>query len=82
MTKQTRVIVIVGAAVAALLVATIVVGVVILNTLRSQAENQSYQDCMARYGHAVDAPAPDVAEDDMRAYTEDLVKAANACMAD
>jgi hypothetical protein len=77
MTKQTRIVVIVGSAVGALLVATIIVGVVILNTLRAQAENAAYQDCMARYGFAADTPPP--ATTDENAYIEAITAAAEAC---
>lgn len=80
MTKQTRIIVIVGAAVAALLVAAIIVGVVILNTLRAQAENDAYQACMARHGFAADAPPPAVDnEDEADVYLDGIVAAAEEC---
>ncbi|MFE7067478.1 hypothetical protein [Microbacterium sp. NPDC057658] len=82
MTKQTRIIVIVGSAVAALLIAAIIVGVVILNTLRAQAENEAYQECMARHGYAADAPAPAVADEDQEEYLQDIVAAAEACSRD
>lgn len=79
MTKQTRIIVIVGSAVAALLIAAIIVGAVILNTLRQQAENDAYQDCMARHGFAADAPPPAVGEDDQDAFLEAITAAAEEC---
>lgn len=78
MTKQTRIIVIVGSAVAALLIAAIIVGAVILNTLRQQAENDAYQDCMARHGYASDAPPP-AATDDQDEFLEGIAAAAEAC---
>lgn len=79
MTKQTKLIVAVGAILAALLIAAVIVGVVILNTLRTQAENDAYQDCMARYGYVADAPPPVVSEEDQDSYIEDIAAAAEAC---
>lgn len=79
MTKQTRIIVIVGSAVAALLVAAIIVGAVILNTLRQQAENDAYQECMARHGYAADAPPPAAGEADQDDFLRDITAAAEEC---
>ncbi|KKX96684.1 hypothetical protein AAY78_15305 [Microbacterium sp. Ag1] len=73
---------IVGSAVAALLVATIIIGVVILNTLRAQAENEAYQECMARYGFSADAPPPVVGEDSQDEHLNAITTAAEACLQD
>jgi hypothetical protein len=61
---------------AVLLVAVVVVGVVLINTMNAQAERQAWNDCLARYGYAVDEPAPPGADDD---YLEGLSDAAAAC---
>lgn len=79
MTKQTKVTLIVGSVVAALLVAAIIVGVMILNTMRAEAENDAYQDCMARHGFAADGPPPSVAEGDEDDYLDAIVAAAAEC---
>lgn len=75
---QKRITLIVGGALAALLIAVLVVGIMVFNQMRTDAENRAYQQCMARYGYAADEGAV-VPEDAQDAYIESLVAAAEAC---
>lgn len=80
MTAQTRVVVIIGSVIGVLLVVAIVVGIVIANTLNAQAARASYEDCMARRGYPVDAPAPAISsQTEADAYINRLAEAAAAC---
>jgi hypothetical protein len=65
--------------VSALLIAVIVVGVVLINTLNAQAENQQYRDCMARQGYAADEQPAGMTRDKFDAYLEDMMAAAERC---
>lgn len=83
MTNQTRIVVIVGSVVGVLLVVAIVVGIIIANTLNAQSARASYEDCMARRGFPVDAPAPAVSnQSEADAYINRLAEAAAACHGD
>lgn len=75
---QKRLILIVGGALAALLVAILVVVLMVFNQMRADAENRAYQQCMARYGYAADEGAV-VPPDEQDAYIDSLVAAAEAC---
>ncbi|MDR7113869.1 hypothetical protein J2X03_003771 [Microbacterium trichothecenolyticum] len=71
----------VGGVLAVLLVATIVLVIVLINTVSAQAEDQRYQDCMARHGYAVDEPPPAVnTDDELDTYLEQISGAAEECM--
>lgn len=80
---NTRVVVIVGSVIAALLVAVTIALFLVLGEMQRQADNASYQDCMARYGFEADAPAPPMSDDrDADAYIDSMVDAAEACSTD
>lgn len=75
-----RVLYIVLGAIAALLVVVVILLVVLLNTMNAQARQQTFEDCMARQGHAADAPPPAVeGDDELRRYVDDLADAAEFC---
>lgn len=65
-----RVVVAIGAIVSVLLAGTIVTGIVVVNTINSDRQWQTYLDCMARHGYA-----PDQASDDV----DGMVAAAERC---
>lgn len=69
----------VGGVVAALLIAAIVVGVILINTLSAQADQRAYEDCMARYGYAVDEPANLGPYDDTDEYIVGMAARAEEC---
>lgn len=75
-----RVIIIVGSVVSALLVAVVVTLVIMLNTMNAQAENDRYQQCMARHGFPADKPVGAVSDED--AYLHAIAAAAEACSSD
>ena len=76
---NTRVVIVASSIIGALLVAVLIVGIVLVNTINAEAEREQYQDCMARYGFAADERVPDVSEDDLRAYVDEIAAAAEAC---
>lgn len=70
----------VGGLLAALLVATIVVGLILVSTIRQQAAESEYRDCMARQGYAADEPPPAVTTDDeLDDYLDQITDAAEFC---
>ena len=75
--NQKRLVLIVGGALAALLIALLIVGISILNAIRADAEQRNYEACMARFGFEVDAPPPALTDED--AYINSLVEAAERC---
>ena len=71
----------VGGVVAVLLVAAIVVGVVLVNTIRAEADEQQYRDCMARHGFAFDEAPPAVTTDgELDQYASAISAAAEDCL--
>ena len=68
-----RVVIWVGGVIAALLVVLVIVGVVIVNTINAQAEEQAVKDCMARAGYAMDQP-------DSRLGTDGYLEGVNAAL--
>lgn len=72
-----RLVLIVGGIIAALLVAVVIVGIVLVNTIQADVSNRTFQDCMARQGYPADAPPP--VTDDSEAYIDGLVAAAETC---
>lgn len=77
---MTRTAWIVTSALGALLVAAVIVGLVIVGQLNTQADQRAFEDCMARKGHAVNEQAPPLSGDgEVAAYIDDLAAAAAAC---
>lgn len=79
MMNTKRLVVIASSVVGALLVVAIVVGVVLLNTMNAQAEDARYRDCMASQGFGPGSPADVTTDDQVEAYFEDAIDAANFC---
>lgn len=73
-----RVVIISSAVVGALLVAVLVVGIVLLNTVNAQADKERYQDCMASYGFEAGSP-PDAGDDEVDSLIDQMVDAAEFC---
>ena len=74
---QKRLILVVGGALAALLVAILIVGALILARMNADTAQQNYEACMARYGFSADAP-PDTGGDD-RAWMDAIAAAGEKC---
>lgn len=75
-----RLVIIFGSVIAALLIAVVVVGVVLLNTIQAEADEAAYQACMARQGFPHDAPPPVITDDDeMDTYIDAIMAAAERC---
>lgn len=69
----------VGGVVAVLLVAAIIVGIVLVNTIRAEAERQAFKDCMARQGYAADELAAPITDEKMYGYIGKMTDAARFC---
>lgn len=70
----------VGGVVAVLLVAVLVVVLLLVNTINAQAEDQRYSECMASQGFVRgEQPPPVSTDDELDAYLDDAVDAAEFC---
>lgn len=76
---NTRALIVVGSGIAVLLAGVIVALVLVLGQLQSQASQDAYEDCMARYGFIADAPAPAMSEGEAAEYIDALGEAASRC---
>ncbi|KQR43443.1 hypothetical protein ASF87_16770 [Microbacterium sp. Leaf161] len=75
MTKQTKIVVAVGAAMGVLLAAVLVVGILILNSVNTPTEEERVAACMAERGYPLDKPA-----NETEGFTmEGLREASEAC---
>jgi hypothetical protein len=68
----------VGGVITALLIAVVVVVLVLVNTLNTQAENDSYQECMASMGFERGA-APEMPKGGIEEYAKSAAEAAEFC---
>lgn len=62
MTKQTKILVLVGSVVSALLVVAIVVGAILIGTLNAQQSEAEYRACMADRGVSEMNSVEDIAD--------------------
>lgn len=70
----------VGGVVAVLLVVTIIVGVVLINTVRAEADSARFRECMAAQGYSSGVQQPEGATDDeLDAWLAAGVDAAEFC---
>lgn len=72
-----KLIIVVSSVLGALLLGVLIVGIVLVNTLTSQARQESYEDCMARQGFEADAPPPVGVDSDE--YISAALEAAEFC---
>ncbi|MFE5408761.1 hypothetical protein [Microbacterium sp. NPDC056569] len=77
---KNKLVLVVGGVLAALLIATIISVMVLINAIRAQDEEARYRDCMARQGYAADEPPAAVTTDEeLDLYLDQITDAAELC---
>jgi branched-subunit amino acid permease len=69
----------VGGVLAALLIVVVVVVIVLINSITTEAENERYVECMAAQGYERGEQPQGVTDDNLDAYVEGMVEAAELC---